>query len=360
MKNKILILALFFISILPACGFDKFLKKLDEKKKQAESTIQNSIVNPLTSNSTNAQPNALIPQKVESPRETINQIINCYNHTQPAIAVTEHDYFSSLQSSLNSCKYSRPVPSSMDLTSQLSSISSHLGKGLGGYNGKKAVEVCKKSLVFAEKDLAHYASVVNFLKPYVEILEVLVSDLEKSKAYYSQQNYKDDACAQGKSTFDKITTNLDAMRGKSIGIAIEMDKIKRNLDTSELAEMERKEGRKFVWYYMSFTIEAENLLKTLHLEQNGKYNAIEYQQNFPNFEKIFQELSAYATSHPEEDKVKSAWSRVESSSNAFYAKAKILNREMATSKASENALDDFVRAYNRYIEDMNRQVFDRF
>ncbi|MBF0493037.1 MAG: DUF3829 domain-containing protein [Deltaproteobacteria bacterium] len=362
MRNKTLLLSLLLVSLLPACGFDKLLKKLEEQKKNAQTLTQNNNLNSLTQKLTNEVQNTLEKPKVqENPRETINQIINCYNNTQPAIAVTEHDYFSTLQTSQSICKYSRRIPSPIELTAQLSSISSHLGQGFGGYNGKKALEICKQSLTLAEKNPGSYATATSFLKPYVETLEAVVADLELVKNYYSQQNYKDDACAQGKKLFDAITGKLDVMRGKEIAIALEMDKIKRSLDLTELAEMEKSEGRKFEWYYLSFTIQAENLLKTLHLEQNGRYNAAEYQRDFPDFEKTFQGLTLYVNSHADEEKVKSMWSRLDRSSNGLYAQAKILNREMSTQqKVNDTLLDNFIHAYNSYIGDVNSQVFDRY
>ena len=107
--------------------------------------------------------------------------------------------------------------------------------------------------------------------------------LKEADDYYSQENYKDDRMAKGKTLHPRLVSAWDAFAGadKALRNGVEAVNDKRALE--RLAEIEQKEGRKARYHVQATMIHAK---RVLHAQQAEKPDLAAFTQAINDYETI--------------------------------------------------------------------------
>lgn len=180
-------------------------------------------------------------------------------------------------------------------------------------NVEKAAEMAPKNEEL-EKAGAAFAAAVGALEPL----------LKEADDYYSQENYKDDKMAKGKAMHPRLMTAWGAFAAADRDLRGVVQKLNDISQMEEMAEVEKREGRKARWHIMDTMLKAKALNR---VEGNGdpaKMDLAKVQELIGAYEASVKALEAYGES-AKDDKVGSTYV---SAAKAYLATAKGLMRRV--------------------------------
>ena len=122
-------------------------------------------------------------------------------------------------------------------------------------NVEKAAEMAPKNEEL-EKAGAAFAAAVGALEPL----------LKEADDYYSQENYKDDKMAKGKAMHPRLMAAWGAFAAADRDLRGVVQKLNDISQREEMAEVEKREGRKARWHVMDTMLKAKALNR---VEGNG-------------------------------------------------------------------------------------------
>lgn len=155
-------------------------------------------------------------------------------------------------------------------------------------NVEKAAEMAPKNEEL-EKAGAAYAAAVGALEPL----------LKEADDYYAQENYKDDKMAKGKAMHPKLMAAWSAFASADKDLRGVVQKLNDISQAEELAEVEKREGRKARWHVMDVMLKAKALNR---VEGNGdpaKMDLAKVQELIGAYEASVKALETYAEEHKE-------------------------------------------------------------
>ena len=152
-------------------------------------------------------------------------------------------------------------------------------------NVEKAAEMAPKNEEL-EKAGAAYAAAVGALEPM----------LKEADDYYSQQNYKDDKMAKGKAMHPKLMAAWAAFAAADKELRGVVQKLNDISQMEELAEVEKREGRKARWHIMDTMLKAK-ALNRIEGGDPAKMDLAKVQEALGVYEASVKELETYAEAH---------------------------------------------------------------
>ena len=153
-------------------------------------------------------------------------------------------------------------------------------------NVEKAAEMAPKNEEL-EKAGAAYAAAVGALEPL----------LKEADDYYSQQNYKDDKMARGKAMHPKLMAAWAAFAAADKDLRGVVQELNDVSQMEEMAEVEKREGRKARWHIMDTMLKAKALNRIEGNVDTAKMDLAKVQEAIGVYEASVKELEAYAEAH---------------------------------------------------------------
>ena len=120
---------------------------------------------------------------------------------------------------------------------------------------------CKKNVEKANALEPRDAALEAAASAYVDAVSKLEPLLKEADDYYSQENYKDDRMAKGKTLHPRLVAAWDAFASadKALRSGVEAVNDKRALE--RLAEIEQNEGRKARYHVQALMIHAKRVMR---------------------------------------------------------------------------------------------------
>lgn len=97
---------------------------------------------------------------------------------------------------------------------------------------------------------------------YADAVSKLEPLLKEADDYYTQENYKDDKMAKGKALHPRLVTAWDAFASADKRLRAGVEIVNDKHAAEQLAEIERKEGRKARYHVEALMIKAKRVLRT--------------------------------------------------------------------------------------------------
>ena len=186
-------------------------------------------------------------------------------------------------------------------------------------------------------------------------LEPLV---KKAHDYYDQEDYKDDGAKRGQELHAQMMPLFERTFAAERDLRRELDAIKRDLDKRQLAEIEKKEGRKYQWHLRSYLIAAKELINLL--PENADAPPIQtaaYKEKYAALDEAYNAFDAFITANPDETKKIMLSGMVESAVKDFFAASKFLRRTLEAPKLDRREyiekVGELARNYNDLINRTN-------
>lgn len=179
------------------------------------------------------------------------------------------------------------------------------------------IEDCDKPLLAAAAAAPAMPALDASAKAYSSAIVAWGKTMNEADKYYSRENYKDDAMAQGKAMHGDIVKNYEnfAAASKQYNQALEEANDQRRL--VQLAEIEKTEGRKFNYWNLATMASAKQLVNILEQEN---FDVEEASKRLKSFEETTDNLIEFAKK-PESEKPM-MWSSMESELENYRTAAK--------------------------------------
>ncbi len=185
----------------------------------------------------------------------------------------------------------------------------------------------------------------------------LIPLVQRAVDYYDQEDYKDDACAQGKALHPQLVSTFERCLDATKKLGELADTIKLDLDKRDLKKI-AAQGENLRFHVLNHMINAKSLLNTINLaQQNSSINNANYLAQCEKLETDFKALSDYAAAHPQELSDTFWGSSFMSSAKTATSKAKFLRRDLEAGKNYRRSLVELVKAHNDMISSSNNLRF---
>ena len=140
-----------------------------------------------------------------------------------------------------------------------------------------------------EKAGAAYAAAVGALEPL----------LKEADDYYTQENYKDDKMAKGKAMHPKLMAAWASFATADTNLRGVVQKLNDISQMEELAEVEKREGKKARWRIMDTMLKDKALNRIEGSGDPAKMDLAKVQEAIGVYEAAVKELESYAEVHKE-------------------------------------------------------------
>ena len=126
---------------------------------------------------------------------------------------------------------------------------------------------CKKNVEKANALEPRDTALEAAASAYVDAVSKLEPLLKEADDYYSQENYKDDRMAKGKTLHPRLVAAWDAFANADKGLRNGVEAINDKRALERLAEIEQKEGRKARYHVQALMIHAKRVLRAQDTEK---------------------------------------------------------------------------------------------
>ena len=126
---------------------------------------------------------------------------------------------------------------------------------------------CKKNVEKANALEPRDAALEAAASAYVEAVSKLEPLLKEADDYYSQENYKDDRMAKGKTLHPRLVAAWDAFASADKGLRGGVEAVNDKRALERLAEIEQSEGRKARYYVQATMIQAKRVMRAQEAEK---------------------------------------------------------------------------------------------
>ena len=150
---------------------------------------------------------------------------------------------------------------------------------------------CGKPVLEAAAEAPALAGLDDAAKAYSAAVQTWGKTLEEADKYYSRENYKDDAMAQGKAMHADFVKNYESFDAASKAFSQALDAENDKRQAAELAAVEKAEGRKFRFWHMSTMAAAKQMVNVIEAD---KFDVDTANAKLKAFEDAMGGLEAYA------------------------------------------------------------------
>lgn len=200
---------------------------------------------------------------------------------------------------------------------------------------------------------------------YIAAAQSTAKSVSAIYPYYSRENYKDDAFAQGKKAHADLAAQFAAFNKVSTQFSAALDAENDKALAAQLAEIEKTQGRKMAYWQMSTMQQAKSLMAVVG---ESTFDPTEAARKLTSYESATDSAIAYAKANSSE--IDHNWSAMESASEEFRKAAKERLRRIRD-KVSYNegekmmltpgsgwmvdgSEEKMVRTYNALVDASNR------
>lgn len=152
---------------------------------------------------------------------------------------------------------------------------------------------------------------------YIAAAQSTAKSVSAIYPYYSRENYKDDAFAQGKKAHADLAAQFAAFTKVSNQFSAALDAENDKAMTAQLAEVEKTEGRKMTYWQMATMQQAKSLMGVVG---ESTFDAAEAARKLAAYEATADGAIAYAKANKSE--VANSWVFMENASEEFRKAAK--------------------------------------
>ncbi|MBN3214453.1 YiiG family protein [Pectobacterium polaris] len=128
---------------------------------------------------------------------------------------------------------------------------------------ESSLKTCNEPLVNAVQSAPAMPALDTAAKDYSATVTAWGQTLQEANAYYSRENYKDDAMARGKAMHGDIVKHYAAFNTASRQFNQALEEANDERQLMQLAEIEKSEGRQFNYWYMATMLSAKQLVNLL-------------------------------------------------------------------------------------------------
>lgn len=153
---------------------------------------------------------------------------------------------------------------------------------------------CKAGVEKANGIEPHDAGLEAAASAYVDAVVALEPLLKEADDYYSQEDYKDDKMAKGKTLHPRLVAAWTAFAAADTKLREGVETIQDKLDAEKLAEIERTEGMKERYHIEALMISAKHLMR---IESSEKPDAAKITPAVADFEAITKAASDYSAAN---------------------------------------------------------------
>ncbi len=147
---------------------------------------------------------------------------------------------------------------------------------------------------------------------YLRQLTALTAPLNETATYYRQQDYKDDDFAKGRALHPRLLNAYQAFVRASRAFAAGIDAEEAREMPAQLAQIEKKQGRKAAYWNLALALEAQQAMRMLAADS---VDADAARQRIDGFERVAADAMAYMDANPRERPV--SWNIVHEYTEAF-------------------------------------------
>ncbi|PJK10005.1 hypothetical protein CO614_07990 [Lysobacteraceae bacterium NML120232] len=226
------------------------------------------------------------------------------------------------------------------------------------------VQKCSEMAALADAKPA-IAELDGVAKAYATALSAWAGKLQEADKYYTNEDYKDDGMAKGKAMHADFVAAYKAFDEASDNFSDALEEVGRKRQLAELAAVEKSEGKKFRYWHLSTSLNAESLVNFL---AEDEFDADKAQQLIQAYEESSEGLKTYAKSGGQD--VPMMFSMYENQLDNFLTAAKKRMRRVRDKEAYssgeisrinsgagwmvDGSEDSLLRAYNELVDASNR------
>ncbi len=234
--------------------------------------------------------------------------------------------------------------------------------GLYAIDPDRCVEALKKAAALPTK----LPQVDPLVPPYQQALLAVVPLTKEADEYYTRGNYKDDKMAKGKAMHGPLVAAFSRFVAASKALDDAVSALNDQLAARRLARLSRDPTQKLHYLFEKASIEGKKLVRIADVRTFKQLDQAALEQAVTTYEKTFDEMTAYATSHKAESDKMDGQSYYLSEAKSYLVAAKELMRRKRESKdfamsgspqhtAGHPA--NVLYQYNRMVEAGNRVRF---
>lgn len=134
--------------------------------------------------------------------------------------------------------------------------------------------------------------------PYTAAYEALAPVITQANGYYERQDYKEDKMAEGKALHARLAPVAQSFRAERAQLETLFAREKERSDASELALIEKREGRKARWHVMNVMIRARPVLNLLPSEAKPVVDMPAFEAALASYAVAVRELDGYVAAEP--------------------------------------------------------------
>ncbi|GJD93431.1 hypothetical protein OCOJLMKI_0625 [Methylobacterium iners] len=162
--------------------------------------------------------------------------------------------------------------------------------------------------------------------PYIAAYETLAPITTQANGYYERQDYKEDKMAEGKALHARLAPAAQTFLAERAGLEALFAREKERSDATELALVERREGRKARWHVMNVMIRARSILPLLPSDARPVVDMPAFEAALAGYAGAVRELDAYVAAEP------GALSSFESRPRSWLGKLREFRDKLAAAK----------------------------
>lgn len=148
-----------------------------------------------------------------------------------------------------------------------------------GPTGKESIvygiySISESNLSECEKGIKRVVALTPVLEPidgvalnYINAAVALGNTINEMDKYYTQENYKDDAFAKGKTLHQTFLKNLEAFEPEADSYHAAIQEINDKRQLAELKNIEQREGKTFQYYSLAVMISAKQINNLISQEK---------------------------------------------------------------------------------------------
>ncbi|MET0604937.1 MAG: YiiG family protein [Beijerinckiaceae bacterium] len=136
------------------------------------------------------------------------------------------------------------------------------------------------------------------VKRYILAYNSFAPLVAEAEGYYERKDYLADKFAEGKELHAKLAPAAETFLQARADFEREMNAIKNDLDARELADIERREGRKARWHMRNVMVSAQKVVDLLPTGYSLVVDLPEFDAALDNFAAAVKVMDAYAAANP--------------------------------------------------------------
>jgi hypothetical protein len=273
------------LSVALSLGGCDFMKKLKQKKEEAEAAAESAsrLIDGPKGTMKAGGPRALAPDDPDQALgEKLNHPIECINGASMGVSRSHERY-------LGWVKDAKVGPvGNEQVVYGLYEVQSF------------QVEKCKKELAeLASSPTPPTPDLDKVAADYAAKLDAVLPLVAEAYKYYDLKNYQDDKFAKGKSMHAPLMAAFESFETAATALHEQVGKLKAGLAERELERVEKSEGKKLTWHRQKLMLLAKVVADTGDVEDT-KLDLAKLDAAIKDLETIDTALEGYVKEHPSE------------------------------------------------------------